>query len=79
MRKFFGPTGSVSRITVESEALKSNMLGDPSVRAVDVYVPAGHDGRDCRCSWISSALRRAACLIPIGPVFRKTCRNGSTG
>ena len=46
MRKFFGPAGSVSRLTVESEALKSNMLGDPSVRAVDVYIPAGHDGRD---------------------------------
>ena len=26
-------------------ALKSNMLGDPSVRVVDVYVPAGHDGQ----------------------------------
>ena len=44
MHKFFGPTGTVSRVTVESEALKTNMLGDPSVRVVDVYVPAGHDG-----------------------------------
>ena len=44
MRRFFGATGSVSRVTIESEALKSNMLGDPSARAVDVYVPAGHDG-----------------------------------
>ena len=46
MRKFFGPMGSVSRVTVESRALKSNMLGDPSERAVDVYIPAQHDGRD---------------------------------
>ena len=45
MRKFFGPAGSVSRLTIESQTLKSNMLGDPSVRAVDVYVPAGHDGK----------------------------------
>src|ERR1700757_1986746 len=45
MRKFFGSMGSVSRVTVQSEALKSNMLGDPSVRGVDVYVPAGHDGQ----------------------------------
>jgi hypothetical protein len=37
--------GSVSRLTVESQALKNNMLGDPSVRAVDVYVPARHDGQ----------------------------------
>src|SRR5246127_674349 len=45
MCKFFGPIGSVSRVTIESQALKSNMLGDPSVRVVDVYVPAGHDGQ----------------------------------
>src|SRR6201997_2743351 len=44
MRKFFGSTGSVSRLAVESQALKSNMLGDPSARVVDVYVPAGHNG-----------------------------------
>src|SRR5256885_16948309 len=45
MRKFFGSTGSVSRITVVSQALESNMLGDPSARVVDVYVPARHDGQ----------------------------------
>src|ERR1700732_3454970 len=43
MRRFFGPTGSVSRGTIERQALKTNMLGDPSARVVDVYVPAGHD------------------------------------
>src|ERR1700676_1266597 len=45
MRRFFGSMGSVSRVAVESAALKSNMLGDPSLRAVDVYVPAGHGGQ----------------------------------
>ena len=45
MRKFFGPMGTVSRLTVESQALKTNMLGDPSARVVDVYLPAGHDGQ----------------------------------
>jgi S-formylglutathione hydrolase FrmB len=44
MRTFFGPAGSVSRITIESDALKNNMLGDPTTRAVDVYVPAGQTG-----------------------------------
>src|ERR1700674_1781609 len=44
MRRFFGLMGSVSRITIESSALKSNMLGDSPLRTVDVYVPAGHDG-----------------------------------
>src|ERR1700726_4481321 len=45
MRRFSGSMGSVSRVTVESQALKSNLLGDPSARVVDVYVPAGHDGQ----------------------------------
>lgn len=45
MRKFVGPTGSVSRVIVESELLKANILGDPTARAVDVYIPAGHDGQ----------------------------------
>ena len=44
MRKFLGPTGSVSRLVIESEVLKGNILGDPVARAVDVYVPASHDG-----------------------------------
>jgi S-formylglutathione hydrolase FrmB len=45
MRRFFGPSGSVSRIAVESEALRNNLLGDPALRIVDVYVPAGHGGQ----------------------------------
>ena len=45
MRKFFGPTGSISRLLIDSEVLKGNILGDPTTRAVDIYVPAGHDGQ----------------------------------
>jgi S-formylglutathione hydrolase FrmB len=45
MRRFFGLTGSVYRLTIESQVLESNMLGDPTARAVDVYVPAGQDGQ----------------------------------
>jgi len=30
MRSFFGPLGSVSRIAIESQALKNNLLGDPA-------------------------------------------------
>jgi len=62
MRKFFGSRGSISRITIESQALKNNMLDDPWVRAVDVYVPAGHDGQGLPLLWILSAsqdLKRA--------------------
>jgi enterochelin esterase-like enzyme len=44
-RKFFESIGSVSRITVESDALKGNLFGDPLVRVVDVYMPAGHNGQ----------------------------------
>jgi S-formylglutathione hydrolase FrmB len=45
MRRFFGPMGTISRVTIESRALKNNMLDDSPLRAVDVYVPAGHDGQ----------------------------------
>jgi hypothetical protein len=45
MRKFFGSIGGVTRLTVQSDALKKNMLGDLSARLVDVYVPAGHGGQ----------------------------------
>src|SRR5258708_30805841 len=45
MRRFFGPKGIVSRIMIESQALENNLLGDPSTRVVDIYVPAGHDGQ----------------------------------
>src|SRR3954466_4191653 len=44
MRRFFGPTGSITRLFIESQALKSNMLGDTTARAVDVYLPPGIDG-----------------------------------
>ena len=45
MRKFAGPAGVVSRIVIESKVLRTNLLGDPSARTVDVYVPPGHDGQ----------------------------------
>ena len=45
MRRFFGAAGSVSRLIIKSEVLGTNILGDPTSRAVDVYIPAGHDGR----------------------------------
>jgi len=44
MRKFAGPAGSVTRIAVASRVLEDNLLGDPAVRSVDVYVPSAHDG-----------------------------------
>ncbi len=45
MRKFQGPAGSVTRILIESQSLSGNLLGDPTTRAVDIYVPAGETGR----------------------------------
>ena len=37
--------GKVHRLTIDSEVLKGNLLGDPTRRLIDVYVPHGHDGR----------------------------------
>lgn len=39
------PAGTVHRLWIDSDALKGNLLGDPSRRMIDVYVPHGHDGR----------------------------------
>ena len=39
------PSGTVHRLTIDSQVLKGNLLGDPPQRIVDVYVPHGHDGR----------------------------------
>lgn len=38
------PHGTVHRLTVASEVLKSNLLGDPTQRLIDVYVPSGTTG-----------------------------------
>ena len=40
-----GPRGAVHRLTLDSTVLKGNLLGDAAERVVDVYVPAGHDGK----------------------------------
>jgi len=37
--------GTVRRIVVDSKVLASNKLGDPTTRTVDIYIPAGQDGR----------------------------------
>lgn len=40
------PAGTVHRLTVNSEVLAGNLVGAPTRRQVDVYIPHGHDGRD---------------------------------
>jgi enterochelin esterase-like enzyme len=37
------PAGEVRRLTIESKALRGNLLGDPTTRELRVYVPAGYD------------------------------------
>src|SRR5580693_2320905 len=44
MKKSNQPAGFVHQLVVESQVLRSNMLGDPTDRRVDVYVPAGREG-----------------------------------
>jgi enterochelin esterase-like enzyme len=39
------PAGTVRRLTLDSRVLEGNLLGDPTQRLVDVYLPPGHDGR----------------------------------
>ncbi|MBE7733072.1 alpha/beta hydrolase [Devosia faecipullorum] len=44
MRKTNHPAGTVHRLAIDSKALSGNLLGDPTTRIVDVYIPHGHDG-----------------------------------
>jgi S-formylglutathione hydrolase FrmB len=44
MKKTSHASGTVQRLTIDSQALRTNMMGDPHERRVDVYTPAGHDG-----------------------------------
>lgn len=45
MRRDHGvPRGTVHRLTIDSQVLKGNLLGDPTERLIDVYVPAGTNG-----------------------------------
>ncbi|MCW5722522.1 MAG: enterochelin esterase [Devosia sp.] len=44
MRRTHHPAGEIHRLLVDSDVLKTNRLGDPTLRIVDVYVPHGHDG-----------------------------------
>ena len=37
------PPGEVRRFTIESRALKGNLLGDPTTRELHLYRPAGYD------------------------------------
>ena len=39
------PAGTVHRLALDSQVLRGNLLGDPTKRFIDVYVPHGHDGR----------------------------------
>jgi len=44
-RDLSAPRGTVHTLWLDSAVLKDNFLGDPTERRIDVYVPAGHDGR----------------------------------
>lgn len=39
------PAGTVHRLMLNSEVLAGNLVGAPTRRQIDVYVPHGHDGR----------------------------------
>jgi enterochelin esterase-like enzyme len=39
------PHGQLDSVTIDSKALRGNLLGDPHERRVDLYIPHGHDGR----------------------------------
>src|SRR6202049_1940114 len=44
-RDLSAPAGAGKRLVVGSSVLKKNLFGDRGDRVVDIYIPAGHDGR----------------------------------
>jgi S-formylglutathione hydrolase FrmB len=38
------PKGRIASHWIDSQAVANNILGDPTLRRVDIYIPAGHDG-----------------------------------
>jgi hypothetical protein len=79
MRKFFGSTGSVNRLTIDSQVLKNNSWVIRPCASSMCTFPLGMTDKDCPCSWIWSASRVAAYPIRIGSASARTCRNGSIG
>jgi hypothetical protein len=45
MRRNGFPRGSIATLWLDSTVLRDNLIGEPTERRIDVYVPAGHDGR----------------------------------
>lgn len=45
MRREPFPRGAVTTRWLDSAILTDNLIGEPTERRIDVYVPAGHDGR----------------------------------
>jgi hypothetical protein len=45
MRRNGFPRGSVATLWLDSAVLQGNLIGEPTERRIDVYVPADHDGR----------------------------------
>jgi S-formylglutathione hydrolase FrmB len=43
---FARPRGDLVEVTIESDALAGNLLGDPTTRTVAVYLPEGYEGGD---------------------------------
>ena len=39
------PAGTLHTLWLDGDSLKGNLLDDPTLRRIDVYMPAGHDGR----------------------------------
>ncbi|MCH9685123.1 MAG: enterochelin esterase [Deltaproteobacteria bacterium] len=67
LHNFTRPRGRVVEIEIESAALATNLLGDPSRRTVAVYLPPGYDDDDRRyplmvdlAAFTGSGLKRLA-------------------
>jgi len=67
IHNYAAPKGTFVELVIESEALRGNLLGDPTARRVQVYLPQGYDQTDADypvmldlAGFVGSGLKRMA-------------------
>jgi tetrahydromethanopterin S-methyltransferase subunit D len=79
MRRTEHPPGTVHTISVGSRALANNRLSDPTTRRVDVYVPAGQEGKGLPLLVDLVGFTAGGQRTPTGAISARTSPSGSTG
>ena len=73
------PRGTIHRLSLDSAVLKGNLLGDPTQRAIDIYVPHGHEGKGLPLLVDVVGFTAGGPIHPTGRTSARTCQNARIG